>query len=193
MQNQLLIAELNRYLLNTYQDSQLTMTLYGVLKHSGIYRNHPYYDDLLQECRLTMAHALHEYDRRVAKGELLGARQTYAYQRMRWVIFDYLRRNGRDQAHCQLQLDVPRGEDDDIPTTLAYEERYEGRAEAQELIEKLLATCSPIQARLIAHLRKAPDLTNKELATLLHISAPAVSYHKKLLRHRLQQLTQQEQ
>lgn len=140
-----------------------------------------------------MAHALLEYDRRVAKGEQLGTRRTYAYQRMRWVICDYLRRNGRDQAHSQLQLDVPRGEEDDLPVALAYEERYEGRAEAQELIAKLLATCSPIQAKLIAYLRKAPDLTNKELATLLHVSAPAVSYHKKLLRHRFQQLTQQEQ
>lgn len=52
-------SEYNRYLAATFTDKQLEGAIFGILKHANVF---PHRDDLIQECRLTVAQAMVDYD-----------------------------------------------------------------------------------------------------------------------------------
>lgn len=169
-------SEYNRYLAATFTDKQLEGAIFGILKHANVLPGHPHRDDLIQECRLTVAQAMVDYDQ-LFQPKI--NRFAFVYQRLRWQITNFFNREERLRQHQGLVLDGPTPIEEIDHPALQYNFDFESRTDSKKLLQRLYQICEPKQKAYLDLLIKDPELTNPEIANLLGITPRAANYRRK--------------
>lgn len=169
-------SEYNRYLAATFTDKQLEGAIFGVLKHANVLPGHPHRDDLIQECRLTVAQASIDYDQ-LFQPKI--NRFAFIYQRLRWQITNFFNREERLRQHQGLILDGPTPIEEINHPALQYDFDFKSRTDSKKLLQRLYQACESKQKAYLDLLIKDPELTNREIANILGITPRAANYRWK--------------
>lgn len=179
----------NDALRQTYADQELKKLLFGFLKHSNIFPNHPHFDDLEQECRLTLAHALLAAGDEIQRGRLKEERlNVFLYQKLRWRLADYFRHHGRHDQHSDYSLDAPVNAEEPglMPTALVEAPDWDRRHHLAAVFQQVKADCPARQRAFLVALEAHPDWSNNQLAAKLGVTPQTASYFRQQLKKRIQ-------
>ncbi|GAY72040.1 sigma-70 family RNA polymerase sigma factor [Lentilactobacillus kosonis] len=142
------------------------VVIFGVLRRLHISPNHEYYDDMVQEGRLTFVNAYLKAPKTNEKRQLV-----YIYQKVYWSMLDYLRKQSTVNDHKYVPDEPTANQDElfEIPT----EHSYVGDCETQATFAELMDICTKDERHyLLAAYKYGLNVT--EIADQRGVSRPTV-------------------
>lgn len=153
--------------------------IFGALKHLGVNRQCPYFDDLVQEGRLTFVQGYLNYDADIAadEGKFLAA----MYHKIRWRFIDLLRRQTKQTSHHEFSLDnelIPLEIKEAVTVDSTAQDSYINQLVRDDFFNRLFTICSANERKfLIGAVLKQKSAT--EIAHEYKVTKQAVYKWKK--------------